>query len=365
MSENSLFAVLGDDDYLVRKRAKEIFDQHTVEFQDDLSREIIDGRADRVDDVERILQEAKSAGQTLSLFGGGKLVWINEANFINQTKTGAAQGSKAALEAFKPFLENLGETKLIFSICPVHRNHSFVKWLQKNSKYEDVAKNEKEDVAFRRLVQETAKDLGVSFESGALEYLAGKIGAHSRLGVEETCKLASYLGPDGGTITEQLIIEMVPDFGEGDFFEASEAFFSGKLDWATDSIDRHFFHGKDARPLLATLQNRNRLLIQLRVLMDGGEISPNQRLSKDQLENLGRKHARHFADPTEKTTLNLFSQNPWFLGRLLPLVQKFSARRLIDLQAGLIEAFEQVLGRPKEQHAAIFKNLVVRTHSPN
>ena len=86
MSENSLFAVLGDDDYLVRKRAKEIFDQHTEEFQDDLSREIIDGRADRVDDVERILQEAKSAGQTLSLFGGGKLVWINEANFINQTK---------------------------------------------------------------------------------------------------------------------------------------------------------------------------------------------------------------------------------------------------------------------------------------
>ena len=109
MSSNSLFAVLGDDDYLVRQRAKEIFEGFFEEFPDDLSREIVDGRADRVDDVERILQEAKSAGETLSLFGGGKLVWINEANFINQTKTGAAQGSKAALEAFKPFLENLEE----------------------------------------------------------------------------------------------------------------------------------------------------------------------------------------------------------------------------------------------------------------
>ena len=365
MSSNSLYAVLGDDDYLVRQRAREIFDELCPEFPDDLSREIIDGRADRVDEVERILSEARSAGETLSLFGGGKLVWINEANFLNQTKTGAAQGSKEALEAFKPFLENLGETKLIFSACPVHRSHAFVKWLQKNAIYEDVAKNEKEDVAFRRLVQDTAKEFGVRFSNGALEYLAGKIGAHSRLGVEETKKLASYLGKDGGEITEELVIDMVPDFGEGDFFEASEAFFSGKLDWAIDAIDRHFFQGKDARPLLATLQNRNRLLIQLRVLVDGKELDPNQRLSKDQLERIGKKYQDHFSDSNEKSTLNLFSQNPWFLGRLLPLVRKFSTRRLIDLQSDLIKAFQDVLAQPKEQHSTIFKNLVIRTHSNN
>ena len=58
----------------------------------------------------------------------------------------------------------------------------------KNSSYEDVAKQEKEDVAFRRLVEETAQEFGVSFAPGALEYLAGKIGAHPRLGVEETKK---------------------------------------------------------------------------------------------------------------------------------------------------------------------------------
>ena len=364
MSKDSLFAVLGDDDYIVRQRAKEIFDELCADFPDDLSREIIDGRADKVDEVERILQEARSAGETLSLFGGGKLVWINEANFLNQSKTGAAQGSKEALENCKPFLENLGETKLIFSACPVHRSHAFVKWLQKNSVYEDVAKNEKEDVTFRRLVEETAQGLGVRFASGAVDYLAGKIGAHPRLGVEETRKLASYIGEEGGEITESMVIEMVPDFGEGDFFEASEAFFSGKLDWAMDAIDRHFFQGKDARPLLATLQNRNRLLIQLRVLVDGRELDPNQRLGKDQLERIGQKYQDHFSNPAEKSTLNLFSQNPWFLGRLLPLVKRFSTRRLIDLQSNLIAVFEEVLAQPKEQHATIFKNLVIRTHSP-
>jgi DNA polymerase III delta subunit len=94
MSDSSLIAVVGDDDFIVRKRAKEIFEELSDDYPDDLSREVIDGRADKVETVEGILQEAKSAGSTLSLFGGGKLVWLNEVNFLNQTKTGSAQGHK-------------------------------------------------------------------------------------------------------------------------------------------------------------------------------------------------------------------------------------------------------------------------------
>ena len=363
MAKHNFFAVVGDDDYVVRQRAKEIFDQHIEEFPDDLSREQIDARADKVEDVERILNEAKSAGQTLSLFGGGKLIWINEANFINQTRVGAAQGSKDALESIKKFLQDLGETVVILSACPVHRAHSFIKWLQKNAAYEDVAKQEKEDVAFRRIIQETAQSCGVSFANGALEFLAGKIGAHPRLGVEETKKLASFLGEDGSQITEQLIIELVPDFGEGDFFEAAEAFFSGNLKWTLEAIDRHFFHAKDARPLLSNLQNRNRLLIQLRVLVDAGELDPDARLGKDQIDRIAQKHAQHFSDSGDKTSLNLFSQNPWFVGRLLPITKRFSTRRLIDLQAGLIYAFEKLLSQPKEEQGNILKDLAIRTLS--
>ena len=73
MAKHNFFAVVGDDDYVVRKRAKEIFDQHIEKFPDDLSREQIDARADKVEDVERILNEAKTAGQTLSLFGWWKI----------------------------------------------------------------------------------------------------------------------------------------------------------------------------------------------------------------------------------------------------------------------------------------------------
>ena len=120
MSDSSLIAIVGDDDYLVRQRAKEVFEELSPDFPDDLSREIIDGRAEKVEIVEQILNEAKSACKTLSLFGGGKLVWINEINFLNQSKTGSAQGTKDALDAIKSSFENLNESKIIISACPVH-----------------------------------------------------------------------------------------------------------------------------------------------------------------------------------------------------------------------------------------------------
>ncbi|HAW96950.1 MAG TPA: DNA polymerase III subunit delta [Opitutae bacterium] len=363
MASPSLYAILGDDDYIVREKALKIFEGLAPEFPDDLSREIIDGRADRVEDVERILVDAKSACQTLSLFGGGKLVWINEANFLNQSKTGAAQGSKDALESTKQWLGELGDSKLLLSACPVHRNHPFIKWLKQNSDYEDVAKQEKEEASFRRLVESAAHECGIRFSPGAVEFLSQKIGGHSRLGVEETRKLAAYLGPDPEPVTEQLVLELVPDFGESDFFEASEAFFSNNLEWALDAIDRHFFHAKDARPLLASMQNRNRLLIQLRVLADGGELDANQGMNKSTLEQLGRKHAHHFSESGEKSSLNLFSQHPFFLSRLLKALEKFDTRRLIDLQAALIETFEKLLSHPREEQVKLFRDLAVRTLS--
>ena len=76
MSSNSLYAVLGDDDYLVRQRRRK-FDELCLNSQMICPR-IIDGRADRVDEVERILSEADPPVK-LSLF-------LVEENWSGSTK---------------------------------------------------------------------------------------------------------------------------------------------------------------------------------------------------------------------------------------------------------------------------------------
>ncbi len=78
------------------------------------------------------------------------------------------------------------------------------------------------------------------------EILLNKVNANARLLLEETRKLATYLGEEGSEVTAKLIEELVPNFGEGDFFETTEAFFSRNLKWTLDALRRHFFAGHDA-----------------------------------------------------------------------------------------------------------------------
>ena len=56
----------------------------------------------------------------------------------------------------------------------------------------------------------------------------------------EIKKLCVYVGEEG-RIDEQTINALVPNFGEGDFFEATDAFFSGNLEWTLEALKRHFF----------------------------------------------------------------------------------------------------------------------------
>ena len=362
MSDGQLHAIVGDDDFLVRQKAKEIFDSLIEHYPDDLSREIVDGRADRVDDVELILKETRSAVETLSLFGGGKLVWLNEMNFLNQSRVGASQGAKDALETIKETFERLGEdNQVILSACPVHRNHSFVKWLQKSSRYEDVSKGEKGDAAFRRTVSDAAKEYGVSYAQGAVDMLAAKIGANTRLAAEETQKLATYLGTEETEITEQLVADMVPEFGEADFFEAAEAFASGDLAWTLDAIDRHFFHAKDARPLLSSLQGRNRLVIQLRVLIDSGEIDPRSPAQQGRPRPHRPQALRPFCRCIRKKRPQHIHAEP-VVSRAAscPPPESTTPGGSSTSSPSSFAAFEQLLGATKEDQPTIMKELAIR-----
>ena len=355
--------VLGDDDYLVRKGAQEIFDQLLPEFPEEFQREIIDGRASRVDDVKTAVDKFREAAQTLSLFGDGKLIWLRDVDFLGDNPTGRAEGTQDEVERLQGLIEKLGTegVKVILSASPVDRRRKFPKWLAKAPNCTEAYTKKDRGAAVRRVVDETCKELEVTMEPNAIELLNGLINGNAQLAVEETRKLATFLGSDGGTINEKLVAELVPPFGEGDFFEAAEAFSSFDLSWTLDALTRHFFHWKEARPLLSSLQGRNRLMIQLRVLLDAGEISLGGRgVSKADLDRAADRHANRFGDSSDKNGFNVFTQNPWYLGRLAIGAQKpAKLRTLIDVQTELFRSFEQLISRP-DDHEGVMKDLAVR-----
>ena len=354
--------ICGDDDFLVARRGRELFSEMTAGLPDEFSRETIEGRVQNLDELEIALKHFRAAVQTISLFGDRKAVWLKDANFLADTVTGRSEGAKSLVADMQTLLETVDPVavSVLITACPVDRRRSEYKWLQKNGAAEFLGGDDSGE-AVTALVEQEAKSLGVGFASGAAQFLAAKVNANTRLALEETRKLAAYLGSDGGTITDELVRKMVPDFGEGDFFEPAEAFFALDLSWTLDALKRYFFAGHGARPLLSSLQSRNRLMIQLRVLLDSGELRLGYRgLDQGSFDDARQTYARHFGGIEEKTTFNIFTQNVWYLGKLGERAKALPLKRLIDFQTAFVSAFEGLLSRGVSEEESVMRELAVR-----
>ena len=81
MPEKPFTFICGDDDFLVSEKGKEWFVEQTKDLSDDLSKEVVDGRAGNIAEVEEALSRFRSAVQTLSMFGERKVVWLKMSIF--------------------------------------------------------------------------------------------------------------------------------------------------------------------------------------------------------------------------------------------------------------------------------------------
>jgi DNA polymerase-3 subunit delta len=355
--------VCGADEFLVQRAGQQRFDVLAAEAgADEFSREIISGFAANISEVEAAINRFREAVQTVPMFGGGRVIWLKDVSFLADNVTGRAEGTLKLVEDLQQLLAvvNPAEAAVLITAAPVDRRRAFPKWCEKNADFALIGgDSDAGGEALAGIVLAEARSLGVTFAPGAVELLLAKVGANTRLLVEEVRKLATYagdpstpLGTGGAVIEEKHVIELTPNTAEGDFFEAAEAFFSGDLKWALAALHRHFFAGGDARPVISALQNRNRILLQLRALLDAGEVHLGPR-GVDGLPRAATAHAAKFGEAAgEKSAYNIFTQNPWYLGKLasgkLP-----SLRRLIGNQHELIAAFEEIIRRPNEQEEVL------------
>jgi DNA polymerase III subunit delta len=360
MAARKFTFICGADDFLVGRLGKERFAALAAEVTDEFAREVINGFAANVGEVENAVNRFRDSVQTVSMFGGRRVVWLKDVNFLADSVTGRAESTLTLIEELQRLLEGLNpdETAVLITAAPVDRRRSFPKWCEKQADFTLVggdADNASEALAGVALAE--AQTLGASFGSGAVELMLAKVGANTRLVVEETRKLATYVG-EGAKIEEADVAELTPNVAEGDFFEAAEAFFSGDLKWTLAALHRHFFSGGDARPVISALQNRNRILLQVRALVDAGAARIGPR-GLDGLPRAGAQFGGRFTGATEKSSYNLFTQNPWYVGKLAGSAKLPSLRRLIDNQQEFIAAFEEIIRRPGEQEE-VLREMTVR-----
>jgi len=385
ISKSHFVLVVGDDDFLVDREARARFDEMCAGTEEE-SCEIIDGTATKLAEVENVMDAFLSATRTVSLFGGKKVVWLRNLNWLAENvirvksaddSEPAGKGKKSKSSAKKKDVLEEAVDKIadefsasepdvlnvVISVIKPDKRRSVVKKLLGVGELVSIASADDPD-ALVEIIEQRAQKLGVSIDDDAARLLAGKVNGNMRMIFSEIEKLACFAGK-GGAIDAETVMRLVPVFGAGDFFEPVEYFFAFDLAGTIAALRRFFFNNSSARPLLAAMQNRNRLLIQMRALIDAGDASLGYRggISKSAIESAKLRYVSFFGENTEKSSLNLFSQNAWYVGEKLAgttLKNKGATlKRLIDWQLDFAHAFELLIERPGEDEA-VMRELAVR-----
>ena len=101
----ALRVVAGSDESEVKRAARRLAAEMAPEGAGDLGIEVIDGVAENADQAVTRIHQTIDALLTLPFFGGDKLVWLKNANFMADTVTGRAASVLEALERLLATLE--------------------------------------------------------------------------------------------------------------------------------------------------------------------------------------------------------------------------------------------------------------------
>src|ERR1700678_1525164 len=96
--------VAGSDEAEVKRRAVELAETMAAPDAGEFGRDIIDGAADNADHAASRIDETRQALLTLPFFGGEKLVWLKNANFLADTVLGRSNAVQEALERLQETL---------------------------------------------------------------------------------------------------------------------------------------------------------------------------------------------------------------------------------------------------------------------
>ena len=338
----NLAIVAGKDEFLVDREARRRFEAARAAAGADADAEVVDGFLRVVADAPAIEARVRDALTSLGLFGGAKVVWVRNLNWLELPKSQAGSESVAEIlgDHLVPLLTGVDPSvRLVVSLTPVNR-------VRKEFKALAAAAGELADIPdptpefLADLAGRALRDAGAKPGRGAVEALLGRVTGSTRALLNECEKLAVHAGP-GGAVSAEDVRVLTPVFGESDLFEPVEAVLAGDLPWTLAALDRYFFHNDSPRPLLASLLNRIRLLIQLRAMADAGVIrlGPSGVPDRELKAAASRFGALH-GDAAAKSPTNPFGQNPWYLGtKVAPDAHRFAVRELADLQADLVAVY--------------------------
>ncbi|MEI8243336.1 MAG: hypothetical protein WCI17_08735 [bacterium] len=270
----SLHLVCGSDDYLVEQQAHKIVEASVPAAERALGLEVLHGRVDTVDAARAVVRQCLEAVQTAGFFGGGKLVWLKNATFLNpQVRPGDSDQVKACVaELTARIKEGLPEgQRLLVTAVSIARNSSFFKACQAAGEVSDFGSGEKaweQEKLARERLDGLLRKCNLPMTEEVRERFLQRAGTSTRLMVNELEKLRLYLGGASDPVAAEDVDAIVAVGREAMAWDLTDALGERDAGKLVQALRRLQAQNENAIGLVTMAELRIRELIVLRHAID-------------------------------------------------------------------------------------------------
>lgn len=379
-SAANIHAVVGSDESEVKRTAAELAAKLAPAGAGEFGVEVIDGAADNVDQAVARIHAAVEALQTLPFFGGQKLVWIKNANFLADNVMGRSAIVLAALDDLAALLESgIGaDMILLLSATETDKRRSFYKTLGKVADVQlidrlDASRSGWEEEA-TEIVRRRARGRDVRFEEEALDLFVLLTGGDTRQIENELEKISLYLGSgegsssgSGSTMTSRITSQgvavtvedvrlLVPLSRAGVIFELGNALAACDLERALALVRRLLDQGESAIGILlvAVLPTIRNLLLAKDLLERHRLARPSAPFSFISAVNRLPASATEHLPRKKDGTVNSYA-----LGLAAMHAHRFETAKLIAGLEACLEANLQIVSSQLD-HELVLTEIVVK-----
>lgn len=356
----SVCLVFGDEDFLVRDRAKQIYG-YWCSLADGMDHEIIDGTVRNSEEALVALSRVNEALQTLPFFGGNKVVWLRGVNFFGDDRTASSATVKGRLAELAKSWEEFDwqGVQLLISATKVDKRKIFFKSLKKFAALEDKSFSDKERGGrAAMLVSQRLAELGKKISPNVADELVLFSGANLQQLYTESDKLALYIG-ERNEVTRQDVHEISTRTKQSKAFALGDALGERNLPKLLRVLDEELWEVKlDSKKspiaLLYGLISKVRTMIFLREMIRMKWISPGSGYPqfKSQLEAI-----EDDCLPDDRK-FNPKLMHPYMLFNALGHARRYSENELTRAMGILLNCNRQLVSSSTENALVLQQALV-------
>ncbi|MCL5098352.1 MAG: DNA polymerase III subunit delta [Candidatus Omnitrophica bacterium] len=365
-----LALVWGEDEFSVKRRARQIFQQWTGETGG-WDHDVIDACVANSGEALRVIAKLRDSLQALPLFGSSKVAWLQNCNFLGEEPALATQSVSEVLaelaREWRSFSWN--NVRLLISAGKVDKRRVFYKTIEALGLVEDYPGWSTEDPEWQAKAEIWAenelKAAGKGITIEALAELVAMVGPSPRQLSNEIEKLALYIG-DRREVQAPDVRAIVTRNKQADAFALGDAFGDRNLPRVLRVLDQELWELKLDRQkspirLLYGLIAKVRVLIFLKEMAGIGRLKPGMSYSrfKEQLQGLPSNLM-----PEDKR-LNPLAMHPYVLFKALPQATKFSLAELVRAMELLLECNQRLIYSGLDDALVLQQTLVQILNSKN